>query len=217
MYYTLTVNSKVGSDDVVNVFYYRDTNVFQWPNAVWGGAESLAQAFKDDVLPKWVPIMPSSWNPQTIKVMPHNELFEPNTQLPHILSISDEYQGGRGEASTKGNGMCINFNFALKPAGIQGGIKPPRRGYVAIGPVDAGFINQYGELTPDTFALIWQTAGESFTETISDLLFNIGQFRPVRVAHNRALGGLVKWKAFADVIGGQWSTHVSWRRSRMPE
>jgi hypothetical protein len=217
MFYTCVLKAKVGSDDIINVFYYRDQNLFTWPNAIMGGAEALSEAFRDDVLTKIKGILPDSWVPQQIVVYPHNELFEWSSQVPFTLGNLTAHNGLVAANTLKGNALCINLNYTVRPSGPQGGFLPPRRGYTAFGPLPAHWVTENATVNPETFVGRFADVQSACSSNISDLVFNIGQFVPIRVRHNRVLGSLVKWKAFADIASASWATHVSWRRSRMPE
>jgi hypothetical protein len=107
------------------------------------------------------------------------------------------------------------LRFDLEPSVILvDGPRPPRRGYLAIGPLPSEWITNAGVLdrtgTNGTKLDALTAAVSSNVET----LIPPALFFPVRV-HTDKILGIVKIASFADISNATWRPQTSFRRSRV--
>jgi hypothetical protein len=216
MFYKVVLNGACQGQDIKNILYYRSGAGFDGTLFLMAGAEALAGNIVQEIVPSFLAALPNDYTLETVDVYPINEAFELLYQMPYSLAVAQS--GGRAATHT-GPASCVIIKFMLEPTNITNGINPPKRGYVAIGPVTSDFVAETGFLTAGA-----TQAGQELPVLAAKLAQNIEQLLPVpaswfpvRMKQNRILGGLVKWESYADVKGGIVSRRVSFRRSRMPE
>jgi hypothetical protein len=113
--------------------------------------------------------------------------------------------------------MIIRMN--LEPTTILGnGIKPPKRGYIAVGPIESSNIDNSGHLI-DAIFLNLVHPFHALTDALSSNLTNLVppvQFWPIRVHQEKVLG-LFKIRSYADISSCTLRRLTTYRRSRMAE
>lgn len=215
MFYKAVLNGNCQGQDIKNILYYRDGVGFTWLNPLFGGSETLAGNIVQEIWPKLKVVLPNDYQLESVDVYPHNDAFELTTQMPFSLAVNEL---GLQASQHAGLSQVMNLKFNLEATGILNGVFPPRRGYIALGPVPSTWIQEDGMFTQAV--VDGGEIGEICVALAQDLLFVVpspGSFYPIRVKHNRALGGLIKWLSFADVNNVRPVRKASFRRSRMPE
>jgi hypothetical protein len=215
MFYKVVLNGNAQGQDIKNVLYYRSGLGVDVSGLTLAGSQALAGNVKQEIWPGLKSFIPNDYTLETIDVSPINDEFQLVYQMPYSEVVQEQ---GLGTGLTAGPAMCMNIKFNLEPTSILNGIKPPARGYIAIGPVSVGNVDETGFL----HTAFMQAAGiQSF---VNSLASNIEQVLPVpfvwfpiRLKQNRILGGLVHWEAYSDIKGAVLSRKVSFRRSRLPE
>ena len=154
---------------------------------------------------------------EDITVYPyHDGTFDLMYQNPWTENVME---AGNGPAETDGPGICAILKFNLEGTAIlTNGIKPPKRGYVAVGPIQSAWIDNSGALTDTVFLPAdsrLNELGVALAGNLESLLPPV-IFFPVRVSQKNIL---CIWKpvSFADVNGVKVRRRTSFRRSRMIE
>lgn len=215
MFYRVVLNGGASGQDIKNILYYRigvgiDLTAFDF-----AGAQALAGAVKDQVWSKMKNVVCNQYQLESIEVSPINDEFELVYQMPYSLSVGEA--GGLASPSY-GPAACMNVKFVLEPTSILNGIKPPSRGYIAVGPIPTDVTTEDGYLTSDwrSHASMTQFLG-AVSQNLEVLLPVPTIWYPIRLKQSRILGGLVHWESYTDVKGAVVSRRVSFRRSRLPE
>lgn len=215
MFYRVVMNGSASGQDIKNILYYRigvgiDLSLFDF-----AGAEALAGAVKDQVWSKMKAVLTNEYRLDTIDVSPINDEFELVYQMPFSLTVNEP---GEEVGASYGPACCANFKFVLEPTNILNGIKPPSRGYVAVGPIPASNVLEDGFLNPPVMAGVAYTGLRSALAQNLEVLLPVPTiWYPIRLKQTRILGGLIHWESFADIKGCVVSRRASFRRSRMPE
>lgn len=215
MFYRVVMNGQASGQDIKNILYYRiglgvDLSPFDF-----AGAQALAGAVKDQVWSKMKNVICDQYELQSIDVSPINDEFELVYQMPYSLGVSEV---GAHTTASHGPAACVNIKFVLEPTNILNGIKPPARGYIALGPIPANWVGEDGMVTNAvaTGNDMVQFLG-AISQNLEVLLPVPTIWYPIRLKQSRILGGLIHWESFADVKGAVLSRRASFRRSRMPE
>ena len=215
MFYKAVLNGSAAGQDIKNILYYRvgfgiDMSAFDF-----AGAQALAGAIKDQVWPPMKAWLANNYILETIDVTPINDEFELVYQMPFSLSVGE---AGDSAEAIAGPALCANFKFNLEPTSILNGIKPPARGYVALGPISSVYVGEDGFFGTSTMQSAAITNIQNALAGNLEVLLPVPTvWFPVRLKQTRILGGLVHWEAFSDVKGCVMSRRASFRRSRMPE
>jgi hypothetical protein len=215
--YRAVMNGTYMGQNIVNNLYYRTGVGFDLDGLSLGGAKELALCIKNQVWPKWKFCMTSEYKLEDITVYPyHDGTFDLMYQNPWTENVME---AGNGPAETDGPGICAILKFNLEGTAIlTNGIKPPKRGYVAVGPIQSAWIDNSGALTDTVFLPAdsrLNELGVALAGNLESLLPPV-IFFPVRVSQKNILG---IWKpvSFADVNGVKVRRRTSFRRSRMIE
>lgn len=182
-----------------------------------GGADALAHCIKDQVWPDMKPCMPTGYTLESITAYPyHGETLELLYQNPYTLNV---LEAGTGNNDTDGPAQCAIIKFNLEPTAIlSNGWFPPKRGYVAVGPIFSGWINNKGQIIDEVFldgTTRLNKLATSLAANLESLLPPV-VFFPIRVKSQK-VAGIWTLTSFADVGGAQLRRNASYRRSRMIE
>ena len=202
---------------VVNNLYYRTGIGFDLDGLSIGGALDLAQELKAQVWPSMKNCLPTGYTLESIDVYPyHDGTFDLLYQNPATVNVLES-----GYLTDATDGPCATaiLKFNLEPTQVFGnGIFPPKRGYIALGPIISAWIDNAGKLTDELFL-----DAEGYIQTFaSKLAMNITSllppvvFYPIRVRQLNILG-VYKPVSFADVNACVVRRRTSFRRSRMSE
>lgn len=215
MFYKVVLNGSAQGQDIKNVLYYRSGFGADFSGLTLAGTQALAGNIKQEIWPLMKPVMPNDYTLETIDVSAINDEFQLVYQMPYSEIVNE---AGTAAGAIIGPALCMNIKFNLEPTSIVNGIKPPSRGYVAVGPITADAVEETGFLSNG----FMQAA--STTALVAALATNIEQLLPIafvwfpiRLKQSRILGGLVHWESYADIKGAVLSRRASFRRSRMPE
>lgn len=215
MYYKVVLNGVANGQDVKNILYYRDGIGFSWVNQLYGGSEVLANNVIQEVVPKMLAVLCDNYSMESVDVYPHNDALQLTVQQPWSAAVN---QPGTQTITSHGIATCINIKFQLEPTGLMNGIWPPRRAYIALGPIPNTWVGEDGYVPNSIFTFpAMMECLDALSQDLEFLLPAPGTFYPIRVRHNRAIGSLVKWTSWADVSGCVMNRRGSFRRSRMPE
>lgn len=215
--YRLVMNGSCEGQKIVNNFAYRVGVGVDIAGFAVGGAKALADTFVDQVWPDVKACLPTSYTLENVTAYPlHGETFELLYQNPWTKNV---LENGTGNAETDGPAMCAIIKFNLEPTTPFGnGIYPPKRGYVALGPLFSGWINNKGQIIDEVFldgATRLNKAATAMAANLESLVPPV-VFFPIRVKTDRVLG-LFKVVSWADVGGATLRRNASFRRSRMVE
>jgi hypothetical protein len=213
--YKAVLNGQAFGQDVKNILYYRTGVGIDIEGLSLGGTEDVAREIKAQVWPAFRALLPGNYELQDIDVYAyHDQLFNLVYQNPFILSVHE--LGTRSEL-TNGPAPCAIVRFDLEPTPLLlDGPKPPKRGYIAYGPMgdnlitDEGYIDRTGGN-----AALWDALTAALSSNIESLL-PPAIFFPIRVHHDKILGVLAI-TSFADVKNATIRNVASFRRSRQPE
>ena len=215
MFYKAVLNGSAQGQDIKNVLYYRSGIGVDVSGLTLAGTEALAGNIKQEIWPKMKVIMPDDYTLETIDVSAINDEFQLVYQMPYSELVME---AGTQGAPIVGPAQCMNVKFNLEPTSILNGIKPPARGYIAVGPLPGGTVEETGFLSVAHMnSANTQAFVASLAANIKQLLPVPFVWYPIRLKQSRILGGLVHWEAYSDVKGAVLSRRASFRRSRMPE
>lgn len=215
-FYKVVMHGASYGQDVINILWYR-LGVDILPTTLnLSGAEDLANNIKTEVWDAAKGAMSPDYILRSIDVYPFNGLFDLIYSTPFTLDVNEP--GNRAAVAAGGmNGPapCVIVKLNLEPTTLLSGINPPRRGYLALGPVQDGDVANNGVLTPTALGL-WQDIADLYAANIEQVLPAPAAWFPIRVRTVRALG-VTTVVGFADVQSAVARAVVSFRRSRLPE
>ena len=215
--YKAVINGMAHGQKIVNNLYYRTGIGFELAGLEVGGAKALAASLKAQVAPKMLDCLPSSYEMVDITVYPYDDgSFNLLYQNPWAEPVA---QNGTVSEQTDGVSNVMVLKFNLEPTQILGnGVKPPKRGYIALGPVASAWITDDGHIDPAQWVLPnWKpnVLAAALAGNIESLLPPVVWY-PIRVSQMKVLG-VFKITSFADVGGCVVRRLASFRRSRQPE
>ena len=215
MFYKVVLNGSCEGQDIKNVLYYRSGLGVDVSGLTLAGTQALAGNIKQEIWPKMKVLMPNNYTLETIDVSAINDEFQLVYQMPYSEVVQET---GSDAGAIIGPALCMNIKFNLEPTSIVNGIKPPSRGYIAVGPLTAGAVQEDGYFVPMHMTSAAMTAFlTALSSNIEQLLPVAFVWYPIRLKQSRILGGLVHWESYADIKGAVLSRRASFRRSRMPE
>lgn len=220
MFFKCVFNGVCQGQDVKNILYYRTGIGVDLGALGFSVAEDVANVVFENI---WDPYMrdcmPNDYTMETLDVYPINDAFQLVYQNPFHHTVS---QAGTDAQVHAGMTQCLNIQFSLEPTAIwENGIRPPKRGYVAIGPIAAAYVDEAG-FVPN---LYYSDPNWKFHQLAArlqmDLPFatSIGtNLYPIRVRTRKLnLDPLGMFDAYADINGASVQKRVSNRKSRRPE
>jgi hypothetical protein len=213
--YKVVLNGQCQGQDIKNILYYRNGIGIDLSGLTVGGTVEVADAVKAIVWPAMRPIMPTAYELQDITAYVYDESnFNLLYQNPTIVGVE---QSGTLAGDLNGPATCAIFRFSLEPTSILlNGIKPPKRGYLAIGPMTDSRIDNEGKLTNDVDVRAQYAITAFALANNVETLIPPAVFFPIRV-HQQKVLGLFKIVSFADIRDCVVRVGTSYRRSRMPE
>lgn len=215
--YKVVLNGEYQNQRINNILWYRTGVGIDLDGLTVGGAKELAETVKAEVWPTMRPNLPLTYKLADVTVYPfHDGTFDLMFQNPYTLPVAET---GLGNWATNGPAECCIIKFNLEPTTIlPNGPKPPKRGYVAIGPIHEGAIDDSGHITDALFndpGATLNTMAAKFASNLEHALPPVVWY-PIRVHQERVLG-LWKILSFADVQSAALRRLTSFRRSRQPE
>lgn len=197
----------------VNVFYYR-VGLGLLPGGLnFGGAEALAYTFKNQVWTGNVrDIVPLDYTLQTITVYPYNGAFDPMYNMPFTLTVNEAGTAAGSPVSPAGC-VIVKFNMEGATLGLNGWF-PPKRGYMAFGPLREGDVDASGKFNATAlsfYAANLAVLGQDLINATS-----LVTFWPIRIS-TRKIADVLTLRGFTDVNGITVNPVQKWRASREPE
>ena len=215
MFYKVILNGSAQGQDIKNVLYYRSGLGVDVSGLTLAGTQALAGNIKQEVWPKLKAVMNSEYTLETIDVSAINDEFQLVYQMPYSEVVQEQ---GSNTNAIGGPALVANVKFNLEPTSIVNGIKPPSRGYIALGPMAVGDLQESGYWSTGMMtSQVWADVCTALSSNIEQLLPVAFVWFPVRLKQSRILGGLIHWESYSDVKGAVLSRRASFRRSRMPE
>ena len=215
MFYKVVLNGSAQGQDIKNILYYRSGIGVDVSGLTFAGAEALAGNVKQELWPALQNILSVNYTLESIDVSPINDEFQLAYQMPFSLAVGEL---GLSPGAIMGPAACLNFKFNLEPTSILNGIKPPSRGYIALGPVAANLVGNDGYVASTFYnSTDVDDVCAALAQNIEQLLPVAFVWYPVRLKQSRILGGLVHWESYSDIKGCVLARRASFRRSRVPE
>jgi hypothetical protein len=203
-----------------NILYYRNGVGVDLSGLTLGGTKELSDAVRAMVWPALRPIMSPAYTLVEVDTYVYNDqTFDLLYQTPYA-EVINEVGTHPTTFGLNGPAPCAILKFVLESHPILvDGPKPPKRGYLAIGPLDDGQISNDGSLnlaSPE--GGLWTSLCNAVSENVETILPIPAVFFPVRVHMDRVGIGLkLKITSFTDIQGALMRHFTSYRRSRMPE
>jgi len=213
MLYKAVLNGSAQGQDIKNILYYRTGLGIDISGLTIGGTVELANGIHAMVVPSLLDCLVADYQLEDITVYAYDEsTFNLFYQVPYTLGV---YQNGNRGGDTDGHAQCGILRFDLEPSVVLiDGPRPPRRGYLAIGPLPSDWITNAGVLDRTGSN---GTKLDALTAAVSsnvETLIPPALFFPVRVHTDKVLG-IVKIASFADIQNATWRPQTSFRRSRV--
>ncbi|HEV2121763.1 MAG TPA: hypothetical protein VGW38_03185 [Chloroflexota bacterium] len=215
-FYEIVMRGRTNAGSLVQTWWYRDPAAGV-PNA--GNLVDVANVADRDIVPKLQPLIPSQCAIDNLLVYGYDETFARQPYLPHTKPLA---KAGTRVAAAHNPALCCIISLTIEPAapGHQidpqtGGLvlRPVRRGYIALGPLDNADVTNAGILSGTFQALAalaayrTQLAAQLFDATTMATALD-----PVRVSRVPK-GGTIR--GFGYVRGTVLRTQASFRRSRL--
>lgn len=202
-----------------NILYYRTGVGFDISGLTVGGTKEVADAVKAMVVPPLLVVLTADYLLQQIDSYVYDDqTFNLLYQNPYTLGC--DLAGLKGQGAYNGPAPCAILKFILESHPILvNGPRPPKRGYLAIGPLEDSQIRDDGSLNLDApNNLYWDAVCAAMANNVETILPIPALFFPVRV-HMDKVGIINKLKitSFADIQDAVMRRQTSYRRSRMPE
>ena len=200
---------------IKNMLYYRTGVGIDIAGLTLGGTEDLARGIQAMVWPSMKTLLPDNYTLLSITVYAyHDATYDLIYQNPFTLGVGES---GSMSDHSSGTMACAIVKFDLEPTPlIVDGPKPPKRGYIAFGPLSAVLQTDAGSINRSTpYGAKWDSLTAALSSNVETLL-PPAVFFPIRVHHDVILG-LLKITSFADVGNAVMRDIFSFRRSRQPE
>jgi hypothetical protein len=204
---------------VNNILYYRNGVGVDISGLTVGGTKEVADAVKAIVWPALCQVLNSTYTLNQIDSYVYNDqTFDALYQQPFTLGVQEpgQYDG----VGMNGPAPCAILKFILEShAVLVDGPRPPKKGYLAIGPMGDDQVADDGSLVLDTAnQLRWDAVCAVMANNVYTVLPIPAVFYPVRVHMDKVGIGLkLKITSFSDVQAAVMRHFTSYRRSRMPE
>ena len=217
--YKVVLKGIFQGQSIDNILYYRNVEPFDIGGLTLGGTKEVADAVKAIVWTGLRQVLTTQYQLQQIDAYVYNDqTFDLLYQAPYTVGVQEN--GTYNLEGFNGPAPCAILKFILENHIIlANGPKPPKRGYLAIGPLADSQIDDDGSLVLDTVNQAkWDIVCGVMANNVYTVLPIPAAFFPVRV-HMDKVGILMKLKitSFADVQAAVMRHNVSFRRSRQPE
>jgi hypothetical protein len=213
--YKVVLNGLCQGQAIKNILWYRTGVGIDISGLTVGGTVEVANAVKTMVWPAMKNLLPPAYEMQDITAYVFDQdTFNLLYQNPTTVGVQDV--GGNANAMN-GPAVCAIIRLALEPTSIlANGIHPPKRGYVAIGPLVDTLVLDNGEVSKaGIYGGLWDVLCAALANNVETLI-PPAIFFPIRVRQDKVLG-ILKVVSYADVRDATLRTNSSFRRSRMPE
>ena len=219
MLYKVVLKGSFQGQAINNILYYRNGIGVDIGGLTVGGTKEVADAVGAIVWPVLKTVLPTTYELQQIDSYVYNdETFNLLYVNPYTLGVQEF--GLQSAAEMNGPAPCAILKFILEShAVLVDGPKPPKRGYLAIGPLNDGMIKVDGALNLDgANAALWTAVCAVMANNVETILPIPSVFYPVRVHMDKVGIGLkLKITSFSDIQAAVMRHFTSFRRSRQPE
>jgi hypothetical protein len=217
--YKVVLKGSFQGQAINNILYYRNGLGFDIGGLTLGGTKEVCDAVGAMVWPVLKTVLPNTYQLQQIDGYVYDEeAFDLLYMNPYTLGV--QANGDQSGEFMNGPAPCAILKFILESHIILvNGPKPPKRGYLAIGPLTDGQIRTDGSLQLDPpNNLLWGALCAILANNVETVLPIPAVFYPVRV-HMDKVGvvGKLKITSFSDIQGAVMRHFTSFRRSRQPE
>ena len=218
--YKVVLKGQFQGQSILNILYYRNGVGVDISGLTVGGTKEVADAVKAIIWPILRGQLPADYNLAQIDSYAYDDTsFDLLYQQPFTLGVQEP---GLQASSAKYNGPapCAILKFILESHSILvDGPRPPKRGYLAIGPLGDNQVLDDGSLDLAGGAqLAWDGICAVMANNVYTVLPIPAVFYPVRVHMDKVGIGLkLKITSFTDVQAAVMRHYTSFRRSRMPE
>jgi hypothetical protein len=215
MIYKVVLNGQAFGQDVKNILYYRTGIGIDVGGLTVGGTVEVANAVRTIVWTLMKPIMSTYFTMEDITAYVYNDTtFDLVYQNPTTVQVGE---AGTHAGSMNGPANCAIVKFSLEPTFIlTNGIRPPKHGYVAIGPLADSMIADDGNISmSDGMDARWTALCFALANNVETLI-PPAVFYPIRV-HQSDVLGVYKITSYADIRDATVRARSSFRRSRQSE
>lgn len=217
--YKVVLKGNFQGQAINNILYYRNGIGVDVGGLTLGGAKEVADAVAAIVVPALRAVLSTDYLLQQIDSYVFNDqTFDLLYSNPFTLGVNEH---GLDAGNTyNGPAPCAILKFVLENHIILvNGVKPPKRGYLAIGPLNDAQISDDGSLNMDLGRnLLWDALCAVMANNVETVLPIPAVFFPVRV-HQDKVGIIPKFKitSYSDIQAAVMRHFTSYRRSRQPE
>jgi hypothetical protein len=214
-FYKVVLNGQAYGQDIKNILYYRTGLGVDIAGLTVGGTVELANSVRAIIWPLMKQVLTDSYRLEDITASVYNDgTFDLVYQNPTTVQVGEN---GVRAGTLNGPATCAIVKFSLEPTMlIANGPKPPKRGYVAIGPLCDDQIGNGGSMVLDGLEdAKWTALCFALANNVVSLI-PPAVFFPVRMHQDKVLG-VFRFTSFADVRDAMVRNMASFRRSRMPE
>lgn len=217
--YKVVLRGNFQGQAINNILYYRNGIGVDISGLTVGGTKEVADAVKAIVWTGLRPVMSDHYSLVQIDSYVYNDqTFDLLYQQPFTLGVQEN--GLNVGTSYNGPATCAICKFILEShlVGVNG-IRPPKKGYLAIGPLSDDQVNDDGSLKLTLGEnLLWDAVCAVLANNVETILPIPAVFYPVRVHMDVVGPGLpLRLSSFADIQAAVMRHYTSFRRSRMPE
>jgi len=217
--YKVVLRGQFQGQAINNILYYRNATGLDLGGLTLGGAAEVARAVKAMVWPVLKFIVPAAYTLTQVDSYVYNDqTFDLLYTNPFTEGVNEV--GVNPGTSYNGPAPCAIMKFILENHIIlENGPKPPKHGYLAIGPLADDMITNEGMLYQgEGWNLKWDALCAVMANNVETILPIPALFYPIRV-HMDKVGILFKLKitSYSDIQAAVMRRVCSFRRSRQPE
>jgi hypothetical protein len=219
-FYQITLDGRYANQDVKNILWYRDATLFADGLELFGMLDALANTVKDSVWASRSPtfiggrgmkdLMLQDYNLASITVLAYSNGSSLLSDTPFVLPVAE---AGNVAGASNGPATCCILKANLEPS-FGPGIGLPKRGYLALGPLNDASIGNTGLIGASDVA-DWNSLGQVLAANLVTTL-PASVFFPIRVKITRVLG-VITSIGYKDVSDWTCNPIAKFRRSRLPE
>ena len=216
--YKVILNGQAFGQDIKNVLYYRTGVGIDISGLTIGGTKELCDAVETMV---WTPmraVITGEYQLQEISAYVYDaQTFHLIYQNPYTKGVGE---GGLFATTLNGTAPCAIIKFDLEPHVVfANGFYPPKRGYMAFGPIGQDEVDADGSiLYPTGRKLLWDAMCLALASNVETILPIPAVFFPIRVRQDKVgLTGSAQIVSWSDVRDATVRDLTSFRRSRQAE
>jgi len=215
-YYKAVMKAVFQDQAIVNILWYRPGLNFDLTGLGDGGTTVLAGLVKDNVWPKLKALMNTTFTMEEVVAYHYDQSLHLSTQLPGAVPVGET--GARGTGNGNGGpAPCAILRFNLAPTSVLDNFFPPKRGYLAVGPLDDDEVTDDGHVntTSGSYNAEWGNLADAVSSNLVSIVPPL-EFVPIRI-QTKKIAGLITLRGHADIVSAVVRSRASFRRSRLPE